>query len=376
MRRLSWVLDLTDYRILLTAVHNSSNKAYLLRTYNHQYPIDMPSFVTPYNAGAEKLRIWQAARATSAAPFFFKSLICDIEDEQRSSTSSGLRLSDFNCFGSSASRRSLRGKREYKDGGIRENNPSIAAWSEFISLYGENQDPALLLSIGTGKPNMDRDGFATVWPGPLGKLSIVKKFGETAAVFKNMRLRYTEGEMSHEDMAKLARGEHTWYKRLNVSDGLQGMRMDNWEQLKVVDETTQKHRIIPGGKTLAVMEEAAKLYLTRPAEGREYTAPKVMLKQVAEKLVRHRRAREQTAAENPERWQYYIGTWLRKPTASEVDSALGSADVAAAVHALATTTMAPEDDLIIERSIAPDLEETAAESEILESSDHEQLVPN
>jgi hypothetical protein len=50
----------------------------------HQYPLDMPRFVISYNSRAEKLRIWQANRAISTAPFFFKSLICGIEDEQRS----------------------------------------------------------------------------------------------------------------------------------------------------------------------------------------------------------------------------------------------------------------------------------------------------
>jgi len=41
-------------------------------------------------------------------------------------------------------------KRVYKDGGIRENNPSAAAWNEFVSMGGEYGDPGLLLSVGTG----------------------------------------------------------------------------------------------------------------------------------------------------------------------------------------------------------------------------------
>jgi len=110
-----------------------------------------PEFVTEYNVGAEKLRIWQVTRATSAAPFYFKALIADIENERK----------------------------EFKDGGIRENNPSGAAWSEFMSLYGAGQEPALLLSVGTGRPNMERDGFAETWPGPVGHWSLTKKIAET-----------------------------------------------------------------------------------------------------------------------------------------------------------------------------------------------------
>jgi patatin-like phospholipase/acyl hydrolase len=92
--------------ICLTATHNKKiTEAYLLRTYNHQYSTKTPDYIIRYNEGADKLRIWQVTRATSAAPFFFKSLIADIESE----------------------------KIAFKDGGIRENNPSVAAWSEFVS---------------------------------------------------------------------------------------------------------------------------------------------------------------------------------------------------------------------------------------------------
>jgi patatin-like phospholipase/acyl hydrolase len=90
----------------LTATHNKKiSEAYLLRTYNHQYTTKTPDYIIRYNEGADKLRIWQVTRATSAAPFFFKALVADIENE----------------------------KIAFKDGGIRENNPSVAAWSEFVS---------------------------------------------------------------------------------------------------------------------------------------------------------------------------------------------------------------------------------------------------
>jgi hypothetical protein len=289
-------------RICLTAVHNSSiTTAYLLRTYNHRYYADVPLFVTRYNEGAEKLRIWQTTRATSAAPFFFKAMVADVGGERK----------------------------EFKDGGIRENNPSVAAWNEIISLYGENRNPALLLSVGTGRPNMEKDGFASVWPGPFGRLSVVKKFAETFAVLKNMLVKYTEGEGRHEAMAHLARGEHTWYKRLNVSQGLENMRLDNWEKNTEVDPITKKTRQVPGGKSLRRMEEATKLYLTRPVDPKlkEYAAPQVMLQQVAEKLVRHRRARERTARYDPERWASFTGQKLReyrKPRAGPVDSGTGT----------------------------------------------------
>jgi hypothetical protein len=207
----------------------------------------------------------------------------------------------------------------FKDGGIRENNPSVAAWSEFTSLYGNDKNPALLLSIGTGRPNMEQDGFATAWPGPFGKLPAVKKLAETFAVFKNMLVKYTQGEERHQSMLHQAKGDWTWYKRLNVNTGMENMKLDNWE--KSIETTTvvehgkekQKKVVVPGGKSLKRMEDATTAYLSREvnAELKEYAAPKVMLAQAAEKMVRHRRAREKTAEVDPLRWDSFMGKRLR-----------------------------------------------------------------
>jgi hypothetical protein len=240
--------------ICLTATHNKKiSEAYLLRTYNHQYSMKTPDYIIRYNEGADKLQIWQVTRATSAAPFFFKALVADIENE----------------------------KVTFKDGGIRENNPSVAAWSEFTSLYGNQKSPALLMSVGTGLPK-EQDGFATAWPGPFGKLPAVKKVAETFAVFKNMLVKYTEGEARHQSMLHQAQGEWTWYKRLNVNAGMENMRLDNWEK-SVETITVQKHGkekakkvVVPGGKSLKRMEDATNAYLTREVNHdlKEYAAPK------------------------------------------------------------------------------------------------------
>lgn len=203
--------------ICLTATHGTGvNEAFLLRSYNHEYGEKAPFFITLFNIGAEKLRIWEATRATSAAPFFFKALIADVFDETRTNL---IRTS-------------------FKDGGIRQNNPSVAAYSEFFSLYGDQRRPALLLSIGTGLPSKESDGFGETWPGPLGHIPVVKKVAETFAVFNNMLVKYTQGEQTHETMVLEAKGQHTWYKRLNVDKGLQNMKLDNWVNIEEVQTTT------------------------------------------------------------------------------------------------------------------------------------------
>lgn len=203
----------------------------------------------------------------------------------------------------------------FKDGGIRENNPSYAAYSEHASLKGDEHDPALLLSIGTGRPDTSHDGFAAVWPGPLGKLPILQKWSEKLAVFKNVLIKYTEGEDRHKMMRTIAKGEHRWYKRLNVDKGLHDLKLDNWEKGSWTNPQTGETKVVQGGKTLSRMQQATFEYLTRqtleePGGLKEYQPPRIVLQQVAERLVRHRRLRETTKAENLVRWQTHMGQWL------------------------------------------------------------------
>lgn len=303
------------------------DEAYLLRTYDHRYdPEIAPVWVTPYNEGADKLKIWQVTRATSAAPFFFKMLEAD--------------------FGSGR-------KIGFKDGGIRENNPSYAAYSEHASLKGDDHEPALLLSIGTGRPDTSNDGFASVWPGPFGKVPLMKKWSEKFAVFKNVLIKYTEGEDRHKMMKTIARGEHRWYKRLNVNKGLEDMKLDNWEKGVWTNPQTGETKEVPGGKTLSRMEQVTNAYLARETAERqvplqEYAPPQVMIRQVAERLVRHRRLREETKNEDLRRWQTHMGQWL-SGTLKEEDSMIkreppnkkGSRATATATLGTSTNTKQP-----------------------------------
>jgi len=270
--------------VCLTATHNGKiDEAHLLRTYNHKY-VDIPNWITPYNEGADMLRIWQVTRATSAAPFYFDILEADIRGE----------------------------KVAFKDGGIRENNPAGAAWSEFVSLYGEGKDPALLLSIGTGRPDESQDGFAAAWPGPFGRSTLVRKAAEKFAVIKNVLIKYTDGEEKHRDLVNTARGEHMWYKRLNVSSGLESLPLDDWRKGEWTNPTTGLTAVVAGGRTLTQMEEATATYLARDIDHRfdSYAPPRTILAQAAEKLVRQRRARQAAAATHEKRWDTYMGHYM------------------------------------------------------------------
>lgn len=286
--------------ICLTATHSGQiDEAYLLRSYDHRYDPDIvPSWITYYNEGAEKLKIWEVTRATSAAPFFFKMLQAD--------------------FGPP------KGRMGFKDGGIRENNPSYTAYSEFASLKGDEHEPALLLSIGTGRPALNKDGFAAAWPGPLAKVPLLQKWSEKIAVFKNLLIKYTEGENRHKTMHSIAKGQHRWYKRLNVDTGLENMKLDNWEKGKWTDPSTGIEQTVSGGKTLSAMEAATFAYLDRDNFDKkvlwEYAPPKVVLQHMAERLVRHRRAREAMKHLDPKRWETHMGHYLTGKRAPHPDA--------------------------------------------------------
>jgi len=262
----------------LTATHDRNlSEAYLLRTYPHYYSETAPNWITRYNEGAEPLKIWEVTRATSAAPFYFKMLEVEVDGQYRS----------------------------FKDGGIRENNPSGAALSEFHSLYeGLSENPALLLSVGTGRPDHSQDGFAAAWPGPFGNIPFIRTALEKRAVLQNLLIKYTEGEKQHAQMREHARGEHTWYKRLNVTDGLQDMSLDDW-----VKGEWHEQKDVPGGASLTRMEKVTEAYLSRDFDPKvdTYAPPSTMLQQAAEKLVRQRRAREE---EGGKRWETFVGKHL------------------------------------------------------------------
>ena len=80
-------------------------------------------------------------------------------------------------------------------------------------------------------------------------------------------------------MREYARGEHTWYKRLNVSDGLQNMPLDDWRRGEWHGEAKK-----PGGASLMHKENVTGTYLSRNFDPTvdSYAPPRTMLVQAAE----------------------------------------------------------------------------------------------
>lgn len=266
------------------------DEAYLLRSYDHRYdPTICPSWVVPYSEGSVDLYTWQVGRATTAAPFLFKALEVDLGPPQ--------------------------GFVAFKDGGIRENNPSFCAYSEHESLYGDDIEPSLLLSIGAGQTSASADSASALGLGTLG-LSALNKYTKKLTVFKNTLIKYTEGQDRHKTMRAIARGGDRWYRRFEVTEGLERIEMDQWELGLVARIGNFPPIASHGGKTLNTIRTATELYLLRDADKKlnEYAAPSLMLGNTAEKLVRIRRAREFEAmtegGEKREQWESFMGKHL------------------------------------------------------------------
>lgn len=271
-------------RICITAVNTGRvDEAYMLRTYNHIYDLDiLPPWVAMYNENSPNLTILQVGRATTATPFLFKALEVN----------------------------SPLGHMAFKDGGIRENNPSYCAYSEATSLWGDESEPSLLLSIGAGLTDSALDGLSLSGIIPFG-LSTLSRFADRRAVFKNVLIKYAEGESRHKAMRTIAKGTHTWYKRFEVTHGLEKMGINQWERgSKMVAHSR-------GDKTLNTIRTATEAYIhrrQRDVSTYEHAGPWIMLQQTAEKLVRMRRARELEAmtegGKKREQWGAYMGKHL------------------------------------------------------------------
>lgn len=238
--------------------------------------------------------IWEAGRATSAAPVYFKHF------EKRDGS----------------------GKlRRYRDGGILLNNPSHRVLNEVRNRHGlmangVRKDPALLFSVGTGI--QDKIPFAEIPDAQhrTGKLDIPfrQSIKQKVALGKHLLMRYTEGESIHRRLREDVAAEHKWYKRLNVDRGLGNMDLGDWRKGEWTDENgvraTRK-----GGATLTDMEKAVGAYVERQTLNRKnqiewHLLPSTLIDHTAERLVRHKAKRASLAALHEtyrERWYCYRG---------------------------------------------------------------------
>ena len=171
-----------------------SDTTYMFRSYNHtaRFPTKNPRELNPGTLlTGDGPRIWEACRASAAAPLFFKEMVID----------------------------SLT----YMDGGVGNNNPSDLAWNE--AKYMANKKEPLngkvlgLVSLGTGQAHPEsRFGMMNLW--------------------KWTRKTITETSRAHGHVHDRAMDAGAKYWRFDVRpddkyrDGLAGIKLDECKRTR------------------------------------------------------------------------------------------------------------------------------------------------
>ncbi|VUC23726.1 unnamed protein product, partial [Clonostachys rosea] len=171
-------------KIFVCAQAKSLNTTTMIRSYKNPTAVD--------NLSIRDCRIWEAARATSAASGFFDPV--DIGNET------------------------------FVDGATGCNNPVEEVWREANSIWSDlSQRIQCVVSIGTGKHG----------PRPFGDdpRQIMKTLIKTATETEVTERRFSENHVMY--------GLDGRYFRFNVDQGLQNIKLDDVEKLDTVQKATE-----------------------------------------------------------------------------------------------------------------------------------------
>ncbi|KAH6902475.1 acyl transferase/acyl hydrolase/lysophospholipase [Coprinopsis sp. MPI-PUGE-AT-0042] len=195
----------------LASAVEDANTAVHLR--NYDIGVTVPSEYTGWS-------IWEAARATSAAPVYFKRFTKD-------------------------------GK-EFVDGGLGWNNPIYELISELPALYGKGFNIGCIVSLGTGIPpklklgsgimsTRDFIAIATNSEVPHNQLRRSATLLPRQDEEKYWRLNMSKAMSEHDWVEKIV---STWLgfkkevKKMTYEDIM--VKMDDWEALEMIRELTDK----------------------------------------------------------------------------------------------------------------------------------------
>ena len=147
--------------------------------------------------------IWEASRATTAAPTIFKRI--SIGEEGRA-------------------------KEEFIDGGIRCNNPVNQVIEEARTLSGDKYNLGCLISIGTGHPGVnglsEPDSFQKILPTEM--IRVLKRAA-------------TDCESTAQDLAKRFKGHEDYFFRYNVTHGAGSISLEEWKRMADVETHTKAY---------------------------------------------------------------------------------------------------------------------------------------
>ncbi|KAI7355734.1 hypothetical protein KC320_g2649 [Hortaea werneckii] len=241
----------------------SGDQIHLFRSYFHQdsrgdsrTAPDMARIRNPNDH--ERVYIWEAARATSAAPHYFKEI-------------------NINGF-------------QYMDGGLVENNPSHEAWREAKAIHRNRCSPQCLITSeheNVGEERHQHCRAPEIESGISHFISIGTGVGAPRSFFSNKNFVHkivklikrslesmTDPEPNHESMKEIAQQAN--YARFNVSSGLENMKMDQCDLCKGQNGIQNM--------TIEYLRKKTEAYLREEATV-------IKIREAAEKLVCVRRGR-------------------------------------------------------------------------------------
>lgn len=169
---------------------------------NFAQPRLFRSYVVRENATAN-CKIWEAARATTAAPTFFK------------------RISIIDANGT---------REDFLDGAMRFNNPTQLLLDEAFALFGDKAKLGCLVSLGTGHPGTiglsQPDAFQKLLPSDI--ISVLKGVA-------------TECERLAQEMAARFIQTDNRYFRFSVTHGVGIISMEEWRKMNEIQTHTRAY---------------------------------------------------------------------------------------------------------------------------------------
>ena len=221
-------------------------KVYLFRTYDHEAEDDQLHIQNP--GLAHKHEIWKVARATSAAPNYFKEIIID--------------------------------GYSYTDGAAGHNNPAILAHCEVCDKETQAADSAypirLLVSIGTGQKSDRIDRVKHTIPH-------LPRVQRALDLLRRVEVELTNADQADQTVRTVMRQHKRDYYRWTGGEHIGALKLDKWKPEGRRSKLSTKDYI----------EQKVDEFVQSPAV-------KNKMRECAAALVNHRRAR---LAYNRSRWK-------------------------------------------------------------------------
>ncbi|KAJ6533869.1 hypothetical protein DFH09DRAFT_1284320 [Mycena vulgaris] len=201
----------TRENVCKTCVSNILSFVCTMNAANMSLPVLFRTYDT-IDHPAMDCAIWQAGRATSAAPTFFKQI----------------KIGPPGM------------KEAFVDGGMGQNNPLAALLSEAKVIFPDRQI-ACIISLGTGQPHTIN----------IPKSSLLKRVFPLDVV-EAIKGIATDCEKEHQSFAHHFDSVPHVYFRFNVERGMQDIQLNQWEKLGDVAANTRQYILShPAGSQLA-----------------------------------------------------------------------------------------------------------------------------